>query len=64
LIQRRKQEHLLPEGVLVTYEEGNWSGPRDRAMWCQAVVGRQGWPSASVVRASKKWMPCLAAVAR
>ena len=42
----------------------NWSGSEDRATRCQAVSGSQGRPSASMVRAWKKWMPCLAAVAR
>jgi hypothetical protein len=43
---------------------GNWSGPQDRLTESQAVSGSQGRPSARVVRASKKWTPCLAAVAR
>ena len=50
--------------VLDTYDVRNWSGPRSRVTRCQTVSGRQGRPSARVVRAAKKWMTCLAAVAR
>ena len=41
---------------------GNWSGPGELAV--QAAAGIHGRPSARVIRASKKLMPCLAAVAR
>ena len=44
------------ERYLETYKNCNWSG--------QAGVGIQGSPDVSRVRASKKWMPCLRAVAR
>jgi transposase InsO family protein len=56
-LRRECLDHILITGR-------NWSGSEDRATRCQAVSGSQGRPSASMVRAWKKWMPCLAAVAR
>jgi TIR domain len=57
-------EHVAHGVERAIFNLRNWSGPQDRLTGGQAVSGSQGRPSASVVRASKKWMPCLAAVAR
>jgi ABC-type branched-subunit amino acid transport system substrate-binding protein len=44
--------------------KGNWSGTRRWRGLGQAADGIQGCPWVSLTRASKKWMPCLAAVLR
>ncbi len=46
-----------PAGSRSRFCRGNWSGPQDRVTRYQAIMGRQGRPSASMVRAAKKWMP-------
>ena len=51
-------------GPPVGFIWSNWSGPVEPVMFYQASSGSQGWPSASMTRASKKQVPCLAAVAR
>ena len=55
---------LLVGVATMVFSKRNWSGAQDRLAGGQAVSGSQGRPSARVVRASKKWTPCLAAVAR
>ena len=54
---RRRESHLVAmefEGIEngEPIDEGNWSG----------YAGIQGRPSASMMRVSKNWRPCLAAV--
>ena len=58
------QDLPLATVIVVDMNEGNWSAVGDLLTRVQAVSGVHGVPWVSMMRTSKKFMPCFAAVDR